>query len=407
MKKITAEWVRKLTPRSKRYTISEENLQATVHPTGRVVFNSYTQIKGRQTKRPLSTFPSNRIDAGQLEQLRKVYADHYLDYMGGKLPDTPMEEARKQRETKKALDRKRQHAEHEAHEKRRLEDGGWALYSQENPEDATFGLLFEEWSRAEGSEKKSAYNDECIFNKDLADLQPVPLFAIDRTLLIEVLKKVNGKVQPNRVRSLLSKVFNWAVDNNYLEVSPATRLPRNKENSRHRILSDKEIPKAWKVMRPIHKFLLCTGQRREEVALMRWSQLDGNRWTIPETKNSYPHTLLLPSFAMKWLPEAIEGRDCIWQRTKGKFDNHVHKDTVSDWWGEARGEAKLDDVTVHDFRRTVITNLTRVTGDDTIGRKVANQTLQGVDARYNLYAWDDEKATALKKWNRLLRKLVE
>ena len=67
----------------------------------------------------------------------------------------------------------------------------------------------------------------------------------------------------------------------------------------------------------------------------------------------------------------------------------------------------LEDVTVHDLRRTAITNLTRVTGDATIGRKVANQTLQGVDARYNLFAWDDEKATALKKWNRLLRKLVE
>ena len=72
-----------------------------------------------------------------------------------------------------------------------------------------------------------------------------------------------------------------------------------------------------------------------------------------------------------------------------------------------RAEAGLEHVNVHDFRRTVITNLTRVTGDDTIAMKVANQKLQGVKLRYDFYMWDEEKADALVKWNRLLQKLIK
>ena len=79
---------------------------------------------------------------------------------------------------------------------------------------------------------------------------------------------------------------------------------------------------------------------------------------------------------------------------------------MTDWWVEDRDAVGLDDVTVHDFRRTVITNLTRVTGDSTIGRKVADQKLQRVDARYNLYDWDKEKTEALGSWAKHLDELT-
>lgn len=84
---------------------------------------------------------------------------------------------------------------------------------------------------------------------------------------------------------------------------------------------------------------------------------------------------------MSQLPE--RSGEAVWKSRDGDWP--VHKDTVTDWWVEDRDAVGLDDVTVHDFRRTVITNLTRVTGDSTIGRKVADQKLQRVDARYNLY----------------------
>ena len=401
MKKLTQDFIKTLTPRDKRYTGTEANLLWRVLPSGRVVFESITQIKGRTTTQPLATFDSNRIDKAQLADLQKRYAAHYLDYMAGRLPDTPMEEARKQREAKKAADRDKVNQAHIAYEENRLAEGGWALWSAENPEEGTFLGLCEMFIADHGRFKKIAA-DERMVAGTLKPLHSLPLFAIDRKCLVAFLKTVNGKVYPNRVRAFLSKLFNWAVDNEYMETSPAHRLPQNPERKRTRILSDPEIRKAWPVMRPIHRFLLATGQRRSEVAGMLWSHLDGNRWTLPETKNATPHMLRLPELAMRQLPER-EGH-AVWKSRDG--DWAIYKDTVTDWWGADRMAVGLEDVTVHDLRRTAITNLTRVTGDATIGRKVANQTLQGVDARYNLFAWDDEKADALEKWAGLLEALI-
>jgi hypothetical protein len=67
----------------------------------------------------------------------------------------------------------------------------------------------------------------------------------------------------------------------------------------------------------------------------------------------------------------------------------------------------LADVTPHDLRRTFITNLTRVTSERHIGKFVANQTLQGVGKTYNLFAFDDEKRDALKKWSELILEIVD
>ena len=135
---------------------------------------------------------------------------------------------------------------------------------------------------------------------------------------------------------------------------------------------------------------------------MLWKDLEKNKWTIPETKNSTPHLLRLPKLAMSELPDR-EG-NAVWKNREGDWP--IHPDTVNTWWDKDREALGIADVTPHDLRRTVITNLTRVTGDANIGKKIANQTLQGVDARYNLFAWDKEKEDALKKWEKLLKQII-
>lgn len=403
MKKITPAFVRTLKPKEKRYTGTEANLLWRVLPSGRVVFESISQIKGRQTTRKLATFDSNKIDKAQLDKLQKDYAEHYFDYMNRRLPDTPLEEAQKQLQARKKSEYDKRVAQELSREQARKDEGGWDLYAEENPEELTLGGIAIEFIEKHSRVfKKSSANDEQIF-KTLTPIHNVPLFAIDRKFLIAFLKTVNGKVYPNRVRAFLSKCFNWAEDNGYIDENPAYRLPANPEKKRSRILSDAEIAKAWPLMRPIHRFLLVTGQRRSEVSSMLWSDLEKSKWVIPETKNSNPHLLRLPKLAMSQLPTR-DGK-AVWKNREGDWP--IHPDTVNSWWDKDREAMGIPDATPHDLRRTVITNLTRVTGDATIGRKVANQALQGVDARYNLFAWDKEKEDALKKWEKLLNQIIK
>ena len=405
MKKITPAFLKTLKPKKKRYSGSEANLLWRVLPSGRVVFNAVTQIKGRFTTVHLATFDSNKIDKAQLDQLQNDYASHYLEFMSGRLPDTPLEEAQKQLEGKKKADKQKIYRQQVAIEKARQEkdaESGWHSYAEENPEELTVGGLCEEFiEKYSRVYKKSASGDEQIV-KTLRPIHNTPLFAVDRKFLINFLQTVNGKVYPNRVRAFLSKCFNWAEDNGYIDENPAYRLPTNPEKKRTRILSDDEIAKAWPLMRPIHRFLLVTGQRRGEVASMLWKDLEKNKWTIPETKNSTPHLLRLPKLAMSELPDR-EG-NAVWKNRDGDWP--IRSDTINFWWDKDKADMGIADATPHDLRRTVITNLTRVTGDANIGKKIANQTLQGVDARYNLFAWDKEKEDALKKWEKLLKQII-
>ena len=415
MQKITLNFVRQFKPKDKRYDFNKDNLEVIVHPTGRVTFNSVTKLKGKKARDHLGSFPScDAIEPAQVKAMMEKYAENFVLYAAGKRPDTPQEEAVKQARARAAkreeLERGKRYRDEEEAEKRRQAEGGWELYAEENPEDTTFSTLFWEWAKAEGQNKKSFHNDERIFNTHLKPLQSIPAVLIDRDRLVTLLRGVPGKVQPNRVRALLSKVFNWGFDNNMVADGRVVhRLPAKKESKRTRFMTDVEIAKAWPVMRPIHRFLLLTAQRREEVAAMKWEHLDGDQWMLPETKNSFPHLLTLPKFALEQLPD----REGIWvwkqKRSKKNPDRDlpIHPDTVTDWWNDARDGVNLSDVRVHDFRRTAITNLTRVTKDDTIGRKVANQALGGVKKVYDLYQWDDEKRDALKKWSAHVGKVLK
>src|SRR4051812_27736729 len=94
-------------------------------------------------------------------------------------------------------------------------------------------------------------------------------------------KARTGPVAANRLLALISKIFSWAVDEEIIEASPAMRLKRpGKETERERVLSPDEIKLLWPAFDalgypwgPLYKIMLCTAQRRDEVASMKWSQI--------------------------------------------------------------------------------------------------------------------------------------
>jgi integrase len=98
-------------------------------------------------------------------------------------------------------------------------------------------------------------------------------------------------------------MFRWAVDRGIVDVNPITDLRGPAPlPSRCRVLSADEIKAFWKAIErlgwpfyPIYRLLLLTGQRREEVAGMRWEELDLDKaiWIMPaeRAKNKLAHTV--------------------------------------------------------------------------------------------------------------------
>jgi integrase len=108
----------------------------------------------------------------------------------------------------------------------------------------------------------------------------------------------------------------------------------------------------------IVKLLMFTGQRREEIAAVAWSELDPERrlWTIPgaRTKNKREHEVPLSDQALALIPERRPGRDLVFGRGKGGFSGFSN---CKDRLDKATGIAPWR---LHDLRHSWVTNAAEI-----------------------------------------------
>jgi integrase len=130
---------------------------------------------------------------------------------------------------------------------------------------------------------------------------------IKRRDIIELVEGIakDTPILANRVLAAVRKWFRWMAGRDIITTSPCVDVqPPGKENARDRVLSDDEIKALWKgsgevgaPFGPFVKLLLLTGQRRSEVAGMRWAEIDKDKgeWKLPQerTKNASAHTVPL------------------------------------------------------------------------------------------------------------------
>ena len=112
----------------------------------------------------------------------------------------------------------------------------------------------------------------------------------------------------NRARSALSGLFSWCISEGLLETNPVQGTAKAVENeSRERVLTQEEIKQLWRSLgddrfSDIVRLLLLTGQRRNEIGKLQWSEIDfGNKQiTLPASrvKNGREHAIPLSSRAL-------------------------------------------------------------------------------------------------------------
>jgi hypothetical protein len=124
---------------------------------------------------------------------------------------------------------------------------------------------------------------------------------VTRRDVLELLDHIVASGRPvaaNRVLHATKKMFSWAMARDIIAASPCAGVkPPTLEKSRDRVLSDSELRDIWLAADKLGgsygalvKLLILTGQRRNEVGAMRWSEIDqGARlWTLPPEKQPAP-----------------------------------------------------------------------------------------------------------------------
>ncbi|MEO5338470.1 MAG: tyrosine-type recombinase/integrase [Magnetospirillum sp. WYHS-4] len=246
------------------------------------------------------------------------------------------------------------------------------------------------------------------------------IHGIGKRDVIDLLDQVVSRGSPimaNRLLAALRKLFNWAMSRGIITVSPCEGISAPiREVARDRVLTDDELVAIINAATTIGgafsgimHTLIFTAQRRDEVADMRWDELnlDTSVWTIPgsRTKNGKPHFVHLSAQARALLDAAPKIGDYVFT-TNGK----------TPFSGFSKSKARLDELSgvsnwrIHDIRRTVTSGLAKLGIAPHVADKILNHqsgTISGVAAVYQRHDFLSERKAAIDAWGRHVQALVD
>jgi integrase len=234
---------------------------------------------------------------------------------------------------------------------------------------------------------------------------------LDRRTVVAELERIareRGPIASNRAKAYLSACLSFGVERGLLERNMLIGIKRlEPEKKRDRVLSEDELRAIWNTAdsgtdyRLIVRLLILLGQRRDEVAGMRWSELDLERgvWRLPaaRTKNNRPHEVPLPRQAVELLAGRSRrpDRDLLFGSGSGPF---------SAW---TQGKARLDAAVnlpawvIHDIRRSAVTHMAEIGIAPHVIEAIVNHISghkAGVAGVYNRAQYSQEKRAALQRW---------
>ena len=221
--------------------------------------------------------------------------------------------------------------------------------------------------------------------------------------------------RPRNVFAVLRSFLRWAVKEDYLASDPTVYVtPPKPPKDRDRVLTEAEVKAILQAMQSLsypwkqfYQLLLLTGQRREEVAGLVWSEIDLDKqvWNLPKerTKNKRAHIVHLTDLAVSILRSTPHrsgyvfltddnNRPTAYSTSKNQLDK---LSGVSDW-------------VMHDFRRTIVSHMAELGVLPDVADRVLNHvsgTRSGVKGVYQRYEFIRERREALELWSGYLARI--
>ena len=294
------------------------------------------------------------------------------------------------------------------------------------------GQFIERYAKANTRESTWRETERLIDKNVLPVWKGRAVQSITRRDVIDLLDRVvdrGAAVAANRVLAVVRRLFGWTVERGILELSPCAGVKApTAERSRDRVLNDDELRRVWRAtdvdgwpFGPLVQLLILTGQRRDEVANIRWSELDLEKrlWTLPKerSKNDTAHEVPLSDAALSVIGKLkkIAGKPGFLFTTTGEtpvsgFSRAKHRLdalVLSGLRGETVGPTPH--WTLHDLRRTAASGMAKLGINLPVIEKVLNHTsgsFAGIVGVYQRHTFADEKRKALETWGRFVETVV-
>ena len=247
-------------------------------------------------------------------------------------------------------------------------------------------------------------------------LHKLRLADIDRrtiAVLLGQIETASGPIARNRLRSSLSAFFAWAIQEGLTEINPVQGTGTADEgSSRDRVLTQDELRKIWRNLGDdrfddMVRLLLLTGQRRNEIGMLQWSEVDLKRGMIllapARTKNGRLHELPLSAQALAVLARQPHRNSSDFIFAERGFNN----------WGRCKQELDrrlgIAPWRLHDLRRTCATQLGELGVQPHHIEAILNHYSghrAGVAGVYQRAKYEPEMRTALQRWADYVEALI-
>jgi integrase len=230
-----------------------------------------------------------------------------------------------------------------------------------------------------------------------------------------------GKVSgANHILTSAKTFFTWCLERELVTANPCAGLRKpGRMAARERVLvlrsgengaTQDELALVWQTAKSISYpygtivlLLVSTAQRRNEVAGLRWNEIDWELrlWRLPKerTKNGLDHTLPLSNLSIEILKTV--------PRINSTFLFPARGNEGASFSGFSKAKAELDEVsgvagwTLHDLRRTAATRMAKLGVAPHVIEKILNHvsgTFAGVAGVYNQHDYESEMRRALDLW---------
>lgn len=286
----------------------------------------------------------------------------------------------------------------------------------------TLGELIPEYIEKHAKVHNRDWKNKARLLSKFAGLYQKRIDQIKRTDVVRACDTIHksAPVSANRALAHLKHLMGWCVERGMIDASPIAGMkPLAKETPRERVLSNDELGALWVAcdaegypFGDCMKLLILSGQRRAEVAEMRWSEIafEKRLWTLPSrrAKNGRQHTVPITDAMLAVLRKVPRflGSDYVFTTTgktpvsgfgrlKERLDKAMPKNTKP-WIN-------------HDLRRTMSTNMAMLGVPQPVTEALLNHrtgVVSGVAAVYNVYSYADEKREALDEWSQYVMKLI-
>jgi integrase len=247
--------------------------------------------------------------------------------------------------------------------------------------------------------------------------------SISREEVRDYLKEISLKtqIQANRIHSIMSSVFSYAVEEGKLNLNPIYKMKKlNQETPSDVHYKNDEIKRLWcaiesepLVLSSLLKVLLFTGRRVGEVCKAKWEHIDfkEKNWRFPDAnvKSKLGDNLPLTDNLLELLEKLKRDGTSEYIFTSPKNNEQYYSNTKK-LTNRIRKKSGIENFKIHHLRHTVATRMASLSVPQQIIGKVLNhKTLSGgneITARYINSTYDKEKLAAMKLWHDKLEKII-